>query len=119
MAANAGKHVRIVCFILKVLGVLYLIGAVAFLVMGTTAFFNQGNSGFASATAASPTGAVVLIPLVLFGVLHILAARGFTINTRWARSLLWIFSLLNLTNIPFGTAFGAYSIWVLYQTREC
>lgn len=118
MAANIPKHVRIVCFILKVLGALYFLGAIAFLVMGTSAFFNQSTPGDAAALPASVGGAVVLIPLVLFGVLHLLAARGFGTNERWSRILLWILSLLNLTNIPLGTAFGAYSIWVLYQTRE-
>lgn len=118
MISNTEKHVRIVCLILTVLGVLYLIGAAAFLLIGTGAFSNNTGLGEAEATPASMPGVAVLIPLILIGILHILAASGFVGNQRWARTLLWILSLLNLTNVPFGTVFGAYSIWILYQTRE-
>lgn len=118
MAANIQKHVRIVSFILKVLGVLYLLGAAAVLMLGTEAFFPESSPGDTAAATSPVPSSVVLIPLVLFGVLHFLAGRGFAGNERWARLLLWVLSLLNLPNLPLGTAFGAYSIWVLYQTRQ-
>lgn len=118
MAVNTERHVHIVCCILKVIGFLYLIGVMAILVLGTATLFGDGHAGDIPNSQVSLTGFMLLLPLALFGILHILAARGFQENERWGRVLLWVLSLLNLTSLPLGTAFGAYSIWVLYRTGE-
>ncbi|MCK4414222.1 MAG: hypothetical protein KAY32_11805 [Candidatus Eisenbacteria sp.] len=52
--------------------------------------------------------AVTSIPAVIGGI-------GLLKRRPWARILVLIVSVLELFNIPIGTALGAYSIWVLLQ----
>ena len=51
---------------------------------------------------------VISIPGIVGGI-------GLFSSKNWARVLLLIVSALNLLCIPFGTALGVYSIWVLVQ----
>lgn len=53
---------------------------------------------------------------VVFGIMalpSILAGWGLLNYKPWARVLTLVLSFLNLMSVPFGTAIGAYSIWVL------
>lgn len=51
--------------------------------------------------------------LGLFGVLHLLLAWGLFEKQPWARTLGIVLGLLALIRIPFGTALGVYTLWVL------
>jgi hypothetical protein len=51
---------------------------------------------------------VVSVPGIIGGI-------GLLKGQEWARILVLILSVLNLFNIPIGTAAGIYSIWVLMQ----
>lgn len=51
--------------------------------------------------------------LALFGVLHLLLAWGLFEKQPWARTLGIVLGLLALIRIPFGTALGIYTLWVL------
>jgi hypothetical protein len=51
---------------------------------------------------------VTSIPAVIGGI-------GLLKRQAWARILILIVSVVDLFSIPFGTALGAYSIWVLLQ----
>ena len=51
--------------------------------------------------------------LALFGVLHLLLAWGLFEKQPWARMLGIVLGLLALIRIPFGTALGIYTLWVL------
>jgi Ni,Fe-hydrogenase I cytochrome b subunit len=56
--------------------------------------------------------------IVLFFVLSIpgiIAGIGLFKRKEWARILTLILSVLDLFNIPIGTALGIYSIWALVQ----
>lgn len=51
---------------------------------------------------------VLCVPGVIGGI-------GLFKRREWARILVLILSAIDLLNIPFGTALGIYSIWVLVQ----
>ena len=57
---------------------------------------------------------VVTIPwsFVLSWLQSVLHFENMTFTT------LWILAILNLGNIPLGTGFGIYAIWVLLKTGE-
>jgi hypothetical protein len=57
-----------------------------------------------------PTIGVLLLISALFGI-----AAGWGLLTRapWARMLAIVFGCLNLMDLPFGTALGVYTLWVL------
>jgi hypothetical protein len=51
--------------------------------------------------------------LALFGALYLLVAWGLLERQPWARILGIVLALLALIRIPFGTALGIYTLWVL------
>lgn len=51
--------------------------------------------------------------LAFFGVAHLLLAWGLFQREPWARVLGLVIGILALLRIPFGTALGAYTLWVL------
>jgi hypothetical protein len=51
--------------------------------------------------------------LALFGVIHLLLAWGLYERQPWARVLAIVVACLALIRIPFGTALGIYTLWVL------
>ncbi|NOQ46024.1 MAG: hypothetical protein GQ559_05045 [Desulfobulbaceae bacterium] len=115
---NMQKHVRIISIIMIVSGILYLLAALLLGVVGLMAVKNQAQTGDISVMPAMVTGVVFLLPLGLIGVLHIFTGRAFRAGTNWARIALWILAIINLGNVPVGTAIGAYAMWVLVTTRE-
>ena len=114
---NIQKHVRIISIIMIVSGILYLLATLFFGVIGLMALKNQAQTGN-SDLPAMITGVVFLLPLGLIGVLHIFTGRAFRAGANWSRISLWILAIINLGNVPVGTAIGAYAMWVLVKTRE-
>ncbi len=53
------------------------------------------------------------IMLAFFGVAHLVLAWGLYERQQWARILGLVIGFLALLRIPFGTALGIYTIWVL------
>jgi hypothetical protein len=53
--------------------------------------------------------------LIIISVPGVIAGIGLLKFKNWARILVLIISAIDLLNIPFGTALGVYSIWVLVQ----
>jgi hypothetical protein len=51
--------------------------------------------------------------LGLFGVLHLVLARGLFERAPWARTLGLVIAFLALLRFPLGTALGIYTLWVL------
>ncbi len=117
---NKQKHIRIVSNILLALGIFYLLAVVFAAGIGLWATNNyvQADTTGSPLLPALLTGAAFLIPLALFGIMHIMVGRAFRSGANWARIALWILAILNLGNVPLGTAFGAYAIWILVNTRE-
>jgi len=60
-------------------------------------------------------GSGVAVFLVVVSVPGIIGGIGLLKRWPWARYLVLIVSVLDLLNVPIGTAVGAYSIWVLMQ----
>jgi hypothetical protein len=60
-------------------------------------------------------GTAVASFFVLVSVPGIIAGIGLFRYQPWARILTLILAVLDLFNIPIGTAVGAYTIWVLMQ----
>ena len=60
-------------------------------------------------------GPVVAFFLVLLSVPGIIGGIGLLKWKSWARFLVLILAVLDLFNIPIGTALGIYTIWVLMR----
>jgi hypothetical protein len=109
----------------KVLGVLYLAFSALSLLIALFLMLAIGSAaGIVGMTADSGDAAVAIPVLGIAGtalgmMLLVLALPGLItgwglLNYKpWARILGIVLSVINLLNIPFGTALGIYGLWVL------
>lgn len=107
------RHINVVAALhigLSVLGI--IIGAIVFTVL----YFVRGVSGDPDAEMVLTIIAnVMIIFMVLISLPGIIAGLGLFKRKEWARILTLILSVIDLFNIPVGTAVGVYSIWALVQ----
>jgi hypothetical protein len=113
MQMNTKQHVTIVGafhIALGALGMLFALLAFIFIVGGGLISGDQ--------EAIAITGTVGTVIAGVVGVLSlpwIVGGFGVLQHWNWARILVLILSVLELTGIPIGTIIGIYSIWVLVQ----
>ncbi len=111
---DAETHVKIVGWLHIVLSILGLLGAafllLIFLVIGLL---------LARADEPEALGVLAIIAIAIGFFLFLLSAPGLVggigllKRQNWARILVLILSVLQLFNVPFGTALGVYSLWAL------
>ncbi len=118
MKKDMQKHIRTVSLIFIVVGCLYLLAVGCIGAFGLLATGNQAQTGDLALVPTVLTGAAVVLPLGLIGIFHILTGKALRAGRSWARIATWILAVVNLGNVPIGTAIGAYAIWVLVKTRE-
>ena len=115
-------HIQVVAILNIAAGALYLLLALGVLVFvgmagGIVAF--QGEHA-----AAGILGIIMFVFCALFALLalpSIVAGWGLLAGKSWARPLTLVLAVFHLPNVPFGTALGIYSFWVLLNpdtTRE-
>ncbi len=115
---NMKAHTQIVALLHIGLGIFALLGAIAvfaFLGLAGGIVISQGErqaAGIVGIVAIFVGGflAVVALPGILGGW-GLYSGRG------WARPLVLVLGFLHLTNIPFGTAIGIYTIWALLNEQ--
>jgi riboflavin transporter FmnP len=107
------KHLTAVAALqvgLSILGV--LLGIFVFVLLtGIGVIAQEKEALFILSTIGTGVGVfflVISVPGIIGGV-------GLFKRKEWARILVVILAAINLLNIPFGTALGIYSIWVLVQ----
>lgn len=60
---------------------------------------------------------IMIIVVLVLSLPGIIAGIALFKRKEWGRILTLIVSVLNLVDIPLGTAVGAYSIWAMVQTE--
>ena len=78
------------------------------------ALVGVGGSGLAGLVAGT-VGSIVAIVLIGLALPGLALAWGVHRRREWARPLGLVLGVLHLVNIPFGTAIGIYTIWVMLQ----
>jgi hypothetical protein len=109
------KHITVVAVLWLALGGLgFFVAIIAFVaIVGGGAL-----SGDMEAIAITGTvGTAIAGLLVVLSVPALIAGIGLLKKAEWARILTLVLAFLNLMNIPFGTALGVYSIWVLLNAQ--
>jgi hypothetical protein len=108
------------------LGLLYLVWGALNGVLGV-AIFSLGVGAAALITTTGEIGAgllagvtavtltAVAVILILWGGVNAWAGAELRRLRSWARLLVLVLAILNLFAVPFGTALGIYSLWVLLQ----
>ena len=108
------KHVTLAGSIQIGFSVLGLMGAVAIFVALTFARGFVGDDDVAQSVLRFISFSLPFLVGVL-SVLGLVGGIGLLVYKPWARYLVLIIATLGCVNIPFGTAKGVYTIWVLIQ----
>lgn len=104
------------------IAVLNLLLALPALLFGSLVFFGSlVGAGFVEAFADVPglgslvaaAGLVVGLVIVLLAVPGIVSAIGLLKREPWAKVWTLVVAALSLLNVPVGTAFGIYALWVM------
>ncbi len=107
------KHITLVAALHIGFSVLFLIMALFlyFVLIGTGICVQN----YTAASILNFIGTALAILFVVISLPGIIGGIGLLNRKNWARILIIIVSCLDLINIPFGTAIGIYSLWVLLQ----
>jgi hypothetical protein len=112
-------HVKVLAVLHIVFGALGVLAAFFVLMLfgaagAATAAGIEGNSDAAIALPLiGLTGTALFVFLMAISLPGIIAGIGLLKYRPWARILTIVLCAINLVNIPFGTALGAYGLWVL------
>ena len=107
------KHINVIASLrigFSVLGI--LLGSLFFIVLYFVGDFVDDHEAEMVLTIVAN---VILILIIVLSVPGIIAGIGLFKRKEWARILTLVLSVIDLLNIPIGTAVGAYSIWALVQ----
>jgi len=112
------EHVDLVAFLYTVWGLLSLLVGLALLSLGlgAAALVRPAGGTAPDSLAASLTAAVFLTlaaVVLLWATVHVLNGRALGGRRRWGRAGALVLAVLNLFLLPFGTALGVYTLWVL------
>lgn len=105
-----------------ILGWLFIASHLVFLILGGFIFTLLTSVGvLAGDPEALPilslVGTMVGGLLALLAVPGMVAGYGLLARRRWGRMLAIVVGILNLANVPLGTALGAYTLYVLLQEQ--
>lgn len=107
------KHITVVGALKIGFSALGIFAAIVVFVAVVGGGLISGDKDTIAITAA--VGTMVAFFLVLLSVPGIIGGIGLLKHKPWARILVLILAVLDLLNIPIGTAVGIYTIWVLVQ----
>ena len=106
----------------KLLGILWLVYSV-FTLLGAIAIWMFANIIFGAIMRAQPGAQIptfiqpllssIAFVILVKAALGLAAGAGLMQHAPWARILALVVGFIALLNLPFGTALGIYTIWVL------
>ena len=106
----------------RLLGIFWLAMSAFHLLPGLfmMAFFGHGASWWWGGAPPIFGGLFRMFGLLFMagGILGIIAGWGLLDRQPWARTLAIVLGVINLIHIPFGTALGIYTLWVLLPAES-
>ncbi len=115
------EHVRLLGLFWLAFSAFNAVGAVALYIVANVIFahMHQFTNPDAPTTFVRPLLAVISVVLAAKSAVGFLAGWGLLQREKWARVLALVLAFISLfTNIPFGTALGVYTMWVLLPSES-
>ncbi|MGE5056800.1 MAG: zinc ribbon domain-containing protein [Acidobacteriota bacterium] len=112
-------HVRLLALFWLAFSAFNTVGAIVLYIVANTIFAHMHDFGAPEGpgTFLRPLLSVIAILLLAKAALGFIAGWGLLQHESWARILVLILGFISLfTNIPFGTALGIYTMWVLLSS---
>jgi hypothetical protein len=105
------EHVHLLGILWLAISALNALGGVTVYIIANTLFAR--GSGVGAPGFLHPLLSVVSIFILAKAALGFLGGWGLMQREPWARILVLILAFISLFNVPFGTAVGIYTMWVL------
>jgi hypothetical protein len=105
------EHIHLLGILWLAISALNAIGGVVVYIIANTLFFRGNGTG--APGFLHPLLSVVGILILAKAALGFIAGWGLLQREPWARVLTLVLAFISLFNIPFGTAIGVYTLWVL------
>jgi len=118
------RHVDLLGTLYMIWGALSLVLSLAMLALGLAALAIFASPGTAEPgarlTASFLSGLFLSLAALglLWGSVHLWSAFALHRGRDWSRAVALLLGILNLLLVPFGTALGAYALWVLTRRDE-
>ncbi|MFZ0733310.1 MAG: zinc ribbon domain-containing protein [Candidatus Sulfotelmatobacter sp.] len=113
------EHARLVALFWLAFSAFNTVGAVVLYVIANTIFARPHDFGVGGPPSLflRPLLSVIAILLFAKAAVGFIAGWGLLQHEKWARILVLVLAFISLfTNIPFGTALGVYTMWVLLSS---
>ena len=116
------QHVKIIGILHIAFGSLVVLaGVIVLIVMGGIAAgvgtAAHSSDDYVAVPILGGIGGVIFIVCLVLGLPGIIGGIGLLQFKPWARIVVIVLSVLDLFNIPFGTALGIYGLWALLNTE--
>ena len=116
------EHVRLLSLFWLAFSAFNTIGGVILYVIANTLLVhlrNRGGEGGGPLAFLTPLLSTIAILLVAKAICGFIAGWGLMQHEQWARVIVLVLAFVSLfTNIPFGTALGIYTMWVLLPSES-
>ena len=109
------EHIHLLGILWVAISAFSAVGGVILCILANTLFAHMHDLGAPEAPTAflRPLLSVVAILVLAKAALGFIAGWGLLRREPWARIVALVLAFLALLNVPFGTAIGVYTLWVL------
>jgi hypothetical protein len=114
------EHVHLLGILWLAISAMNTIGGVVLYIVANTLLAHLHEMGAPEAPTAflRPLLSVVAIFILAKAACGFIAGYGLLQREPWARVIALVLGFLSLFNIPFGTAVGVYTMWVLLPAQS-
>ena len=109
------QHVRLLGILWIAYALFHALGGCILLIIAHT-IFGPYSSG-EQAPFLHPLLTGIACSLLIEGGVSLIAGFGLLERQRWGRPLALVLAFIALLNVPFGTAIGVYTLWVLMSPQ--
>ena len=113
---RVGEHIHLLGILWFAISAFNVVGGIVLYIVANTLLAPGGEAG--APGFLRPLLSVVSILVLGKAAMGFVAGWGLTQRERWARILAVVLALISLFNIPFGTAIGVYTLWVLLPAQS-
>jgi predicted nucleic acid-binding Zn ribbon protein len=110
------EHIHLVGILWLAISALNVVGGVALYIVANTIFAPGNQVGAPS--FLHPMLSAIAILILGKAALGFLAGWGLLQRESWARVLTLVLAFVSLFNVPFGTAVGVYTMWVMLPAES-
>jgi hypothetical protein len=114
------EHIRLLGILWLAFAAFNAVGAVVLYVLANTLFLHMADIGGPDGVGVWLRPFITVIALIVAAKAALGFATGWGLLQRepWARMLTIVLAFLALFHVPFGTALGIYSLWVLLPAES-